>query len=77
MMMLGVEDLEAASGWGIILSVFAIPYSITMLVFSIRLSHDHKYKIHGAEGLLKLSELRDKGVLTDSEFDTQKKKILG
>jgi hypothetical protein len=30
-----------------------------------------------ADQLTKLADLRDRGVLTDAEFETQKKKLLG
>lgn len=66
------NDLEAAVGWGLLGMLYAIPFAIVGLVKS------HKTTKEGnvTQELLKLSELKDKGVLSDDEFQAKKVDLL-
>jgi len=66
-------DLEAAAGWGILGMAYAIPYSIVGLVKSKNAS---KKETNVTQELIKLAELKEKGVLTEDEFQTKKIELL-
>ncbi|MGE4456802.1 MAG: SHOCT domain-containing protein [Arcobacteraceae bacterium] len=67
------EDMEAAAGWGILGLLYAIPYSITMLVLSNKQS---KSSISTSDELIKLHDLKEKGILTENEFNLKKAQLL-
>ena len=67
------EDMEAAAGWGILSMLYAIPYSIVGLVKSNKSSNK---EMNVTQELIKLSELKEKGVLTDDEFQAKKIDLL-
>ena len=66
-MSLGDNDANAAAGWGIIGLFYAIPYSITGLVVA--------NKNMTAE-LIQLADLKDKGILTEEEFQVKKQMLI-
>lgn len=65
------SNLQAATGWGILGLLYAIPYAIVGLVVSIK-----KSKSTVTQELLNLSSLKEKGVLTDDEFQAKKLDLL-
>lgn len=67
------EDMEAAAGWGLLGMLYAIPYSIVGLVKSNKSSNK---EMNVTQELIKLSELKEKGVLTDDEFQAKKIDLL-
>ena len=67
------QDVEAAAGWGILGMLYALPYSIVGLVKSKKSSNK---EINVTQELIKLSELKEKGVLTDDEFQAKKIDLL-
>ena len=67
------SDMEAAAGWGILGMLYAIPYSIVGLVKSNNVS---KKETNVTQELIKLAELKEKGVLTEDEFQAKKIDLL-
>lgn len=63
----------ALAGWGILSSLYSIPFCIVTLVQSIKRSVSPEGEI---SDLIKLNELKEKGIITESEFDMKKTKIL-
>ncbi len=55
--------------------LYAIPFSILVLVKSTKKRY-HSTSDSIADELTKLSELKDKGVLTEEEFNTKKEQLL-
>ncbi len=69
----GSYDLEAAAGWGVLGLLYAIPYAIVGLVKS---SKSGSPKLNISSELLKLNELKEKGILTQEEFNHKKAQLL-
>jgi hypothetical protein len=67
------EDVNAAAGWGILGLIYAIPYSIAGLVIS---NKQRKSTINTSDELIKLHDLKEKGILTESEFNLKKSQLL-
>jgi hypothetical protein len=64
------SDLGASAGWGMLGLLYAIPYSIVGLVKtkpSSRIS---------SEELIHLHELKEKQILSESEFNAKKSQFL-
>jgi len=73
MLMGGSEKWVASAGWGMFGILYAIPYAIAVLTQSSKiknLSRTH------AEELIKLHELKEKGVITEEEFEDKKSQYL-
>ena len=68
------QDTEAAAGWGILGMLYAIPYSIVGLIKSTKNSSNKE--MNAIQELIKLSELKEKGILTDDEFQAKKIDLL-
>lgn len=69
-------------GWGEILMI-ALIIIIPIIILGSRLSSrrphtymDNQQQTGVADELAKLANLRDRGVITDEEFEVQKKKLL-
>jgi hypothetical protein len=60
-------DIEAAVGWGMLGLLYALPYSIVGLVKSKNLNKPSKY-----EELERLLQLKEKGVISEMEFNHKK-----
>jgi len=60
-------DIEAAVGWGMLGLLYALPYSIVGLVKSKNLNKTSKY-----EELERLLQLKEKGVISEMEFNHKK-----
>ncbi len=73
MLLLINEDMEVAAGWGFFGLLYAIPYSITMLVLSDKQS---KLNVNTSDELIKLHDLKEKGILTEKEFNLKKAQLL-
>lgn len=67
------EDMKVAAGWGFFGLLYAIPYSITMLVLSNKQS---KLNVNTSDELIKLHDLKEKGILTEKEFNLKKAQLL-
>jgi len=67
------EDMKVAAGWGFLGLLYAIPYSITMLVLSNKQS---KLNVNTSDELIKLHDLKEKGILTEKEFNLKKAQLL-
>lgn len=65
------SDLEAASGWGLLGMLYAIPLSIVGLINSNKKQNNNSY-----QELLKLNELKEKGIISESEFNSKKNDLL-
>ena len=67
-------DIEASAGWGMLGLLYAVPYSITGLVLTLK---NEKNNTSGSiNDLLELNELKEKGILTESEFQTHKDRLI-
>lgn len=66
------SDLEASAGWGILGMLYAIPLAIVGLVKS----NIPTKEINVTQELLNLSELKEKGVLSEDEFQAKKTDLL-
>jgi len=66
------SDLDASAGWGMLGMFYAIPLAIVGLVTS----NKPKKELNVTQELLKLSELKEKGVLSEDEFQAKKKDLL-
>ena len=64
---------KASIGWGMIGMLYAIPFSIANLV---NLNKAHKVPKDPFLELLKLNELKEKGIFTDEEYQEKKAEIL-
>lgn len=65
------SDLEAAAGWGLLGMLYAVPLSIVGLVNSKDKQNSDSYN-----ELLKLNELKEKGIISESEFNSKKNNFL-
>ncbi|WP_366289668.1 SHOCT domain-containing protein [Paenibacillus sp. AN1007] len=70
---LGPIDEGAAAFIALVSMLFAIPYSIFVLVMVNKLK---KPVVNVHEQLLQLGELRDKNIISEYEFDQKKEKLL-
>jgi uncharacterized oligopeptide transporter (OPT) family protein len=66
------SDLEASAGWGMLGMLYAIPLAIVGLVKSKKPDKE----LNVTAELLKLSELKEKGILSEDEFQAKKKDLL-
>ncbi len=66
------SDLEASAGWGVLGMLYAIPLAIVGLVKSNKPDKE----LYVTAELLKLSELKEKGILSEDEFQAKKKDLL-
>lgn len=64
-------DLEESSAWGFLGMLYAIPFSIFCLVESNKRKSNNSYL-----NLMNLSELKEKGILSDAEFNSKKNELL-
>ena len=67
------DDTQASIGWGMLGLLYAIPYSITGLVIALK---NQKNSTDSINELIKLSELKDKGILTETEFQAKKETLI-
>jgi uncharacterized integral membrane protein len=67
------NDNIKAAGWGFFALLYAIPLSIVGLIAS---SNGSKVKPDMTDTLFKLYSLKEKGALTEEEFDAKKQIIL-
>ncbi|CAM3653922.1 SHOCT domain-containing protein [Rheinheimera salexigens] len=67
-------DVDAAMGWGMLGMLYAIPYAIVGIVTTKKKSKDDSTSM---QQLINLNELKEKGILTDDEFQFKKQQILG
>lgn len=65
------SDLEAAAGWGMLGMLYAIPLSIVGLINSNKEKKSNSYN-----ELIKLSELKEKGIISEDEFKSKKNDLL-
>ena len=72
---IGMESYEGAAGFGIIAILFALPYTIACLVISSKVT-SKKTEIDIYDNLLKVHSLKEKGILSEEEFEMQKQNIL-
>lgn len=64
-------DLDAAIGWGMLGMLYAIPYSIVGLINSNKIRENSSYN-----ELIKLNDLKEKGILSEDEFNSKKMELL-
>lgn len=67
------DDIKASIGWGMMGLMYAIPYSITGLVIAMK---NQKKSTDSMNELIKLNELKDKGILTEEEFQAKKQELI-
>jgi hypothetical protein len=72
---IGMESYVGAAGFGIIAILFALPYTIACLVISSKVT-GKKTETDIFDNLLKLHGLKEKGILSEEEFEMQKQNIL-
>jgi len=70
---LGPIDPDGAAIFGLLTMLYAIPFSIVVLVRANKLK---KPPVNVHEQLLQLGELKEKNIITDFEFDQKKQKLL-
>ena len=70
---LGPEDPDNAAFLALLTMLYAIPFSIVVLVRANKLK---KPPVNVHEQLLQLGELKEKNIITDFEFDQKKQKLL-
>jgi hypothetical protein len=66
-------DVDAAMGWGFLGMLYAIPYAIVGIVTTKK---SKKHEATSMQELISLNELKEKGILTDDEFQLKKQAIL-
>jgi len=64
-------DLDASTGWGMLGMLYAIPYSIVSLINSNKIGENSSYN-----DLIKLNDLKEKGILSEDEFNSKKIDLL-
>jgi hypothetical protein len=72
---IGMDSYEGAAGFGIIAILFALPYTIACFVISSKVT-GKKREIDITDNLIKLYSLKEKGILSEEEFDMQKQILL-
>ncbi|SLK13039.1 MULTISPECIES: SHOCT domain-containing protein [unclassified Paenibacillus] len=70
---LGPEDPDSAAILGLLSMLYAIPFSIVVLVRANKLK---KPRVNVHEQLLQLGELREKNIITEFEFEQKKEKLF-
>lgn len=73
------NDTEAGAAFGFLSLLYSIPFSITALVISVKSKDNVSSSITPydlTEKILKLHELKEKEILTESEFIKKKTEIL-
>jgi len=74
------HNSQAAAGWAIISVFYAFPYSIVGIISTkskkLIKSELKESKILPKEELLNLFELKQKGVITEDEFNSKKAELL-
>jgi hypothetical protein len=63
------SELDVSAGWGFLGLLYALPYSIVGLVKS---SKKQKIEFNSVQVLKNLNELKEKGILTEDEFQAKK-----
>jgi predicted membrane protein len=69
------SDYFASSGWGLLAVFYAIPFSIVTLVVSAK-SKTEDTGSSISDRLVEIHDLKEKGILTEQEYLTQKAIIL-
>ena len=67
------SDMEASAGWGLLGMLYALPYAIVGLVNSNKKTKTEK---SATQELIELAELKEKGILTEDEFQAKKIDLL-
>ncbi len=67
------SDLNAAAGAGLLGMLYAIPFAIAGLVNSTK---KETKEVNVTQELLKLHELKEKGILSEEEFQVKKLTLL-
>ena len=62
---------DEAVGWGMLGMLYAIPYSIVGLIIK-----KNKTEKSATQQLIELTELKEKGILSDDEFQAKKIDLL-
>lgn len=72
------SDTYAAAGWGMLGLLYAIPFSIICLMRSTKSPDSSAVNDFSTAtiDLLKLNELKEKGILTEEEFQKKKEDLL-
>jgi len=68
------KNMQDSIAWGFFGMLYAIPFSIVCLVKSFK-SKSTGSNVNYAD-LLKLSELKEKGILTEEEFKMKKSRLI-
>jgi hypothetical protein len=64
-------DVEYSAAWGMLGMLYAIPFSIFCLVESNKRKSSNSYL-----NLINLNELKEKGIISDAEFNSKKNELL-
>ena len=67
------SDMEASAAWGFLGMLYALPYAIVGLVNSNKKTKTEK---SATQELIELAELKEKGILTEDEFQAKKIDLL-
>lgn len=68
------SDVNASAGWGFLGVLYAIPYSIVGLIKSKEWKQQAALR---ADDLQKLHELKENGIISETDFLTKKNEFLG
>lgn len=69
------SDEQASIGWGYLLAIYVIPASIAiMITANNQIKNNDEFF---TEKLLDLNNLKEKGIITEEEFQRKKRKIMG
>ena len=63
------SDIDAAIGWALLGMAYAIPYSIVGIITTKKEKGNDP---NSTQELINLNELKEKGILTDDEFQRKK-----
>ena len=66
-------DLLASAGWGMLGLFYALPFAITSLIKSNKRQDKEK---NITQELIAMHELKEKGILSEDEFQTKKSELL-
>jgi hypothetical protein len=69
----GDYNYKGVAGWGIFALLYAIPYSITGLVVANKNAKNAK---NMTAELIQLANLKEKGILTEEEFQAKKQSLI-
>lgn len=67
------SDTDAAIGWGVIVTIYAVAFAIVCLATSDK-SQNHDAVL---EKLSQYAEFKEKGLITESEFAERKRRLIG